>query len=457
MNNNPDILSILPNDFELEQIVLGQLLVKPELIAESKYNEIDMSPNDFYYESHQLIYRSMLSIESDDDFDFDILGISENLRADNLLERVGGREYINNIALLAVSTQNFNFYAKKIKDLAIRRNIITHGQALINSSATPGTKLEEIYNSIINMPNSVIPEQKEGKRTWKDMVNDFRLTLGTDMTIGRPKTGATKLDNMLGCFFSQQLYYIAARPSVGKSSFMLWMLYNMITQQDMNVILFSLEMSEREIMAKKLARETRIDSQKIFLGKATSEAEIKKLAESLDRLDRYDQKLILDTDTDTTPGKVISVLKKNKKDGIKTDIVFIDHIHIMIDDKEHINQNELLAETSRRLKNIAKAFDIPIVVCVQLNRNNESRNNKVPCMADLRGSGSLEQNANVIMFLHSDAYNERNDLEKTDNQGNVEDIKVLIEKNRNGPTGIADFSFVKQLCQFIENNEKQNG
>ncbi|MFA5838527.1 MAG: replicative DNA helicase [Candidatus Paceibacterota bacterium] len=438
-------LRIPPQNIEIEKALLGSIMLKPEVIHEVS----DMlSPECFYSEKHKLIFQTMLDLSSKGD-PIDLLSVSSRLNEKKKLERTGGRSYLTDLVTLVPSASNALYYAKIIHNKYKMRNLIdaaNHISSIGYDDASDEEEIDEMLDEaekkIFNVTNlskirPYVHLKDELGEAWDRM--DRLHKSGTDLR--GVATGFSELDDKLSGFQKSDLVILAARPSMGKTSLALDIARKTAVDHENAVCIFSLEMSSQQLVDRMLAAESHVDAWKLRTGKITTEDDFGRLRDSLDRLSKAP--IYIDDQPGNTITKMRSVARRLKSEkDIK--LIIVDYLQLMIPSGRMKSSDSMVnqvTEISRSLKTLARELDTPVLALSQLSRAVEQRGGR-PRLSDLRDSGSIEQDADVVMFIHrEDKYKEDSD------KPNI--AEILIEKHRNGPTGKIDLYFDDRRATFL--------
>ena len=429
-----------PQNIEAEQSVLGSVLLK----AKSFGNVLEiLKPNDFYLESHRLIYEAMLDLFEQNEPQ-DLLTITNLLSDKNALEKVGGSSYLARLTSIVPVTANIASYAKIIRNKAILRHLIEVNTDIASrcyeEQGDIDILVDEAEQAIFDIAGS---KSGQGFTEIKQIVPESfalinQLFKNKALITGVP-TGYTDLDKMTAGLQPSDLIILAARPSMGKTSFAMNIAQNAALVEKTGVAVFSLEMSKEQLVMRLLSSVGRIDSQRIRTGKLQPE--------DFDKLNRaVGQLSAAPIYIDDTPSiSVLEMRAKVRRLAAQHDIglIVVDYLQLMRGRSTTENRTQEISEISRSLKALAKEHKIPVIALSQLNRSLESRTDKRPMMSDLRESGAIEQDADVITFIYRDeVYNKSED---NPDRGTAE---IIIGKQRNGPTGVLRLTFIKEFTMF---------
>ncbi|MDF2590584.1 MAG: replicative helicase [Clostridia bacterium] len=434
---------IPPNSMEAEQSVLGAMLLDKEAVSVA--TEF-ISGEDFYREAHKEIFDAIVDI-FDKGQPVDLITLPEKLKVRNTLEAVGGITYLTNLMSIVPSTHNVGHYAKIIEEKSLLRKLIKASNEIMGKSYEAREEVvsvldmaeKSIFDISLNRSSQGFVHIKKILNTNFDKIEELYLNKGK---ITGVSTGFDDLDEMLSGLQKADLVLVAARPSMGKTSFILNMVQQAGIRDKVATAIFSLEMSKEQLTQRILCAEALIDSHRLRTGDITEDEWIK-LARAMGPLSEAPIYV------DDTPAISMSEMRaKCRKLKIEHNLglVLIDYLQLMSGSGKYDSRQQEISDISRSLKGLAKELGIPIVACAQLSRAPEMRADHHPIMSDLRESGAIEQDADVIMFLYRDEYYHP-DTEKK-NIG-----EVIISKQRNGPTGTVELVWLGQFTKFA-NKEK---
>lgn len=438
-----------PQSLEAEQSLLGSLLLDP-----SSWDEIGdvLDPSEFYKPAHQLIFRAIkdLFLKS---LPVDLVTITNELQAKGELVAVGGTDYLASILNNSISSANIAHYGKIIREKALLRRVIHASTEVIDQAfSNDFTDLDSFLDSTEEKFYK-LAEQKTatGLLHPMELVKDSLIHIEDlykkKADITGIATGFTQLDKMTSGLHGGELVIIAARPSMGKTAFCLNLAQHIALRQKKTVAFFSLEMGVQSVMMRILAAESRINIKDIRSGRINDTA-WPKLIQVAGHVS--DCNLYIDETNGISPFEVRSRCRKLKA-SVGLDAIMIDYLQMMkLKEKVESREREV-SEISRLLKGLAKELNVPVIALAQLNRGVEGRTEKRPMLSDLRESGSIEQDADVIMLLYREDYYDKDDPEK---QGNAE---IIIGKQRNGPTGTVKLKFEGEYGRFRDADPEAQG
>jgi replicative DNA helicase len=429
----------VPNNIEAEEAVLGAILIDPEAI----FRVLPfLQADDFYLQKHRWIYEAVIAIhERRDPVDF--LTLTTELEHHNHLETVGGDAYISQLITAVPSAISVESYGRLVEQVAVRRRLLDAASDIARFAYDEKLPVDQVVDSSEKVLFGV--SQKRSTRDLQpiqEIVPRYydhieKLYANRGELMGVP-SGFRDLDRVLGGFQRSDLLILAARPGVGKTSLMLTFALRAAEKRKV-VALFSLEMSAEQLVQRLVSQVSGIDAQRLRMGQLKEE-EWPAFAEAIGHLSE------LQIYIDDTPS--ISVLQLRTKcrrlaSERGLDMIFVDYLQLMDSDMRSDNRVQEVSYISRSLKGLAREVDVPLMTASQLSRAVEQRQDKHPVLSDLRESGSLEQDADIVMFIYrEELYNEN-----TENP-NIAD--VMIAKHRSGPTGTVQLYFNKRLTQFAD-------
>jgi len=436
---------IPPQNIEAEQSILGGILLD-NLAINNVLELLDVT--DYYSEAHRKIFSAIIDLAEKSE-PCDLITLSNILRDRRQIEDVGGMAYLASLVDNVPSAANIEYYSKIVKEKAVLRKLIGASTEILNKSYASVSDVEQVLDeaehSIFEISqNKIKPSFFPLKDLIKDSFKTIEQLFEKKSLITGVATGYNDLDKLTSGLQNSDLIIVAGRPSMGKTAFALNMAQNAAIGTDIPVAIFSLEMSKEQLSMRMLASEAKVDSQRLrkgFLG----ETDWPKLTTAAGKLS--DAPIFIDD----TPA--ISVLEmKAKTRRLKAEkglgLIVLDYLQLMRGKDTSAPREQEISEISRSLKSLAKELNVPIVALSQLNRQVEARTDKRPQMADLRESGAIEQDADVILFIYRDeVYNKSEDNPE---KGFAE---IIIGKQRNGPTGKVKLTFLKDYTRFEDHAE----
>ena len=439
----------IPHDDEAEKAVLGAIFIDPAAIADAS---AEVQPEDFYKRANQLVFQAMLDLSDREDA-IDPLTLQDELTKKNQLDDIGGIAYVSELAMATPTAAHVTYYAKIVHRKALLRRLISASQKIITTAMQDSDDVTDILDNAESEIMNVSSENNaNGFRSIKDIVNSAideinNIPEDGNMVTGLP-TGFVELDKMTTGFHDDELVIVAARPGVGKTSFALNVAQYVGLHTDKTVAMFSLEMSGEQLVQRMLASEGLINSQHLRTGQLDEDEWPKLVAASgsLATANIY---------IDDTPGIKMSEIRAQSrrlaKEKGNLGLIVIDYLQLIEGPHSESRQQEVSA-ISRQLKKLAKELHVPVIALSQLSRSVEQRQDKRPVLSDIRESGSIEQDADIVSFLYRDDYyrdeeegEENKEVSAEDDNGEVE---VIIEKNRSGSRGTVKLMFSKPYNRF---------
>ena len=425
-------------------MVLNCLLLNSEII-ESTLNSI--SAEVFYFKNHQEIYKAIIFMYEKNK-SIDILTLSTFLQENGLLQKVGGIQVLLELFNQVPNLVYLEEYIRLIKDKFLRRSLIKLGYEIVNSSYTTNVSSEIILNNLENEIFNFNNEIKTQKMiTSAQLLNNVFSELKDKFlnpTLPGISSGFSSLDLMIQGFQKSDLIIIAGRPSMGKTALSLNIALNVLKNSNLPVLFFSLEMSKEQLMYRLLSVEATI-SQTILKNGKLSQNDWSKVNKAIKIISRFP--LFMDDTSNISINDIRSKIKTILFEQNQIGLVVIDYLQLMQSlELKNGNRVQELSEITRNLKNLAKEFNIPVIALSQLSRNVENRVDQKPILSDLRESGSIEQDADLVLMLSKVKSNNPD----YDNESLFSFIELIIAKHRNGPTGIVKLKFDKGQMTFSD-------
>ncbi|WP_309090525.1 replicative DNA helicase [Domibacillus sp.] len=437
-----DVLTdrVPPQNIEAEQAVLGAIFLEPSALTVA--SEI-LIPEDFYRNAHQQIYLTMLKL-SDHGKAVDVVTVTEDLAAHKLIEDVGGISYLSELAAAVPTAANIEYYARIVEEKSLLRRLIRTATTI----ATDGYERENEVEGLLSEAEKSIMEVAQRKNAGafhniKDVLvrtyDNIELLHNRKGDVTGIPTGFAELDRMTAGFQRNDLIIVAARPSVGKTAFALNIAQNVATNTDETVAIFSLEMGAEQLVMRMLCAEGNINAQSLRTGTLTDE-DWRKLTMAMGSLSNSG--IYIDDTPGVRIGEIRSKCRRLKQEqGLG--MILIDYLQLIQGNgRSGENRQQEVSEISRSLKALARELEVPVIALSQLSRGVEQRQDKRPMMSDIRESGSIEQDADIVAFLYRDDYYDK----ETENKNMIE---IIIAKQRNGPTGTVELAFVKEYNKFV--------
>jgi replicative DNA helicase len=430
---------IPPNNVEAEEALLGSLLIDPEAIFEVA---AFLRPRAFYREQNKWIYQAILDL-NEARRPVDLITLTDELRRREQLDELGGEAYIIGLINTVPTSINAYSYGRIVEAAALRRRMITTASTIVNLAYEEDEDVSVVIDKAEQALFSVSEERavrdlvpvREIARNYLDRIEELHAR--GDEVIGVP-TGFTDLDKILGGLNKSDLVIVAARPGMGKTALQLAIGQTAARRFSKRVAIFSLEMSAEQLVQRMIAAETRIDSQRLRRGDL-QEHEWPIFYEAIGRIS--EALLFIDDTPSITPMQLRTKARRlYAEHGL--DLIMIDYLQLMQGERSMSNRVQEISDISRGLKGLARELDVPVVAASQLSRAVEQRQDKRPQLSDLRDSGSIEQDADVVMFIYRDEYYNPDASERP----NIAEISIA--KHRNGPTAVVDLYWYGQLATF---------
>lgn len=434
-----------PQNNEAEQSVLGSVLLQPSaLISAMEY----LQTHDFYRRAHQLIFQAMIDL-NDNNEEIDVITVANLLETNKQLEDVGGAPYLAELANVVPTAANVEYYAKIVEERSLLRRLIQASTDII-SETYEGS--EDVSN-ILDAAEQKILEVSERKNrsgfvkisdVLRDSMEEIDELYQNDEEITGLSTGYRALDLMTAGLHEDELIILAARPGVGKTAFALNIAQNIGTATNENIALFSLEMGATQLVNRMLCAEGTINANNLRTGQLTEE-EFEKLFVAMGSLSKANIYV------DDTPGIRVSEIRAKSRRLMQEQggigLIIIDYLQLIEGSGQESRQQEVSA-ISRQLKKLAMELNVPVIAISQLSRSVEQRQDKRPILSDLRESGSLEQDADIVAFLYREDYYRSEEGEEEDDMEEDNVVEVLVEKNRSGARGTVKLLFIKEYNKF---------
>ncbi|MDY2734876.1 replicative DNA helicase [Intestinibacter sp.] len=435
-----DNTRIPPHSVEAEQSVLGSILLdKDAMISVSE----TLIPEDFYKEAHKVIYECMLKLYNSQS-EIDLITLAEELRDQGYLDDIGGIPYITSLSTIVPTTSNIKYYVNIVKEKSVVRQLISAANDIINLGYDSSAKIEDVLENAEKKIFDISQERttndfKQINQVLRDTYDMIEKLYTEKNEVTGLTTGFRDLNKKINGFQKSDLLLVAARPAMGKTAFALNLVQNAALKGDASVAVFSLEMSKEQLVQRMLSSQSNVELKKIKTGKLGAN-DWPRIIEAMAVLS--EAKIHIDD----TPGIKISELRsKCRKLKIEKglDLVLIDYLQLMEGEGNNESRQQEIAKISRSLKILAKELDCPVVALSQLSRAPEQRADHRPMLSDLRESGSIEQDADIVMFLYRDEY--YNPDTESKNIG-----EVIVSKNRHGETGTIELVWFGEVQKFAD-------
>jgi len=437
----PTTERVPPHDLDAEMALLGSMMMSRDAVAEVIPVVTRSDAEWFYLPAHQRLFEVLLDLYDDPMKAIDLIVVSDELRRRDLLESLGGQDYLIQLAESFADWANAEYYARIVRDKGMLRSLIRCAGEISDHAYSHVDEAKEILDLAEQRIFQVTERRVSGHTIEiKEAVDRLRKQLDPDVEsvpLGLP-TGFTQLDDLLGGFQPGDLVIVAGRPSMGKTAFGLSVAQHNVLHDHKPVVFFSMEMSNAQLAHRMIASYAGIDSQRLRRRAFSHDHEWKRI---LDTCAAFERAPLF---VDDTPGMTAMELRskaRRVKQLHDIQAVYVDYLQLMHVPRAESRQVEI-ATISRSLKALGRELGIPIVALAQLNRMAEGRQDKRPVMSDLRESGAIEQDADVILLLHREEYYRRDD-ESVKNQA-----EIIVAKQRNGPVGTVTLHFDNKLTKF---------
>lgn len=434
-------LRIPPQNLDAEKAVLGSIMLRPEALHEV---EDILSGDSFYAEKHKIIWKSMTDLAVKHE-PIDLISLSAKLRENKMLDSIGGSSYLTEILNTVPLSTNVKHYAEIVEKKFILRRLI---EAADDVSELGFSENDDDVDELLDKAEKKIFEitgSPKGQKfiSIKQTLNEAwerieKLHADPSGMRGVP-TGFKALDDMLSGFQKSDLIILAARPSMGKTTLALDIARLAATKHNVPVGIFSLEMDSQQLVDRMLAAESRVNAWNLRTGKLNADSEFSRLRDALDKLSKAP--IFIDDQSSNSIAKMRAFARRLKAEhGLG--LIIVDYLQLMTTSKNYDSMVNQVTEISRSLKGLARDLEVPVIALSQLSRAVESRGGR-PRLSDLRDSGSIEQDADVVMFIHrEDKYKEKEE------KNNI--AEIMIEKHRNGPVGKVDLYFDEKMTTFVD-------
>ncbi|MEI6316411.1 MAG: replicative DNA helicase [bacterium] len=432
-------LRVPPQSLESEQAVLGSIMLRPSVFIEIADK---LNAEAFYSDKHKKIFETMLELSTRNE-PIDLLTLSHALKEKKILDSVGGSKYLTELSNSVPSSTNAEYYADIIEQKYILRRLIDSANVLSELGYdTKQQAVEEILDIAEKEIFAIAESPKRAKYlTLKDTLGEAWTRLErlheTKGELRGVPTGFKALDDLLSGFQNSDLIILAARPSVGKTTLALDFARLAATKHNIGVGIFSLEMSSQQLVDRMLAAESRVNAWNLRTGRLSSDHDFSQLQTAMDSLSRAP--IYIDDQPSSSIVHIRSACRRMKAEH-NIGFIIIDYLQLMSTSKSYDSMVNQITEVSHSLKALAREIDVPVLALSQLSRAVEARGGE-PRLSDLRDSGSIEQDADVVMFIH------REDKHNKDAPPNI--AKIMIEKHRNGPTGHIELFFDEKTSSFL--------
>ena len=447
---------IMPQAIEIEQCVLGAMFLSDQAVKKCVEN---LTPDVFFLDAHRKIFEVMQNL-SEQNIMIDAPLVIAELEKRGILDSVGGTEYLTVILNSVISSSNIDEHIKIVNEKAILRRLIDVSSSIIDNAYDGDNELSDVLENAETKILNVVKTRKGSEfKSIQDVLNrtveQINRIVDNKGEVTGLSTGFTDLDKLTTGFHPHELIIIAARPAMGKTAFALNLATNIAQSTTKTVALFNMEMGAEQLAMRMIAAEGELDQGKLKRGELDKN-DFNKIDEAVARLGNTN--LVIDDTSGMTIGEIKAKCRRLASSENGLGIVIIDYLTlIMGSTKYQGNRQQEVSEISRSLKTMAMELDIPVVALAQLSRNVEQRDDKRPMLSDLRESGSIEQDADIVAFLYRDDYYQlKKGQEET---SDISQSEFIVAKHRSGPTDTINLLFKRNISKFISivKKETENG
>ena len=428
---------VIPHDTNAEKALIGAILKDEQVLGDV---ESIVYSADFYNKQLGQIYDVMQEL-SDEKTAIDIVTVTSRLKEKGVPDEVTSIDFIRNILESVPVSANARVYAQIVKECALRRNVIRASQEMMNESYSGTNGIDSLMNGVESRMMKLIQTRDKGdyvpiRQVVIDTMERINAASKAEGSVTGVPSGFNDLDYKTSGFQNSDLILVAARPSMGKTAFVLNIAHHVIVKEHLSAAIFSLEMSKEQLMTRILSQDAMVDSKKLRNGNLNND-EWGRLAQSADTIAKTG--LIIDDTSSISINELRTKCRKYKLDH-DIAIIIIDYLQLMTGNSREGRQNEV-SEISRALKGLARELNVPVIALSQLSRAVESREDKKPMLSDLRESGAIEQDADVVMFIYREDYYKKD----TERRGIAD---IIIAKQRNGPVGSIELAWLPDYTRF---------
>lgn len=436
----------IPKNKEAEQLVLGSILMDPEDVVPQVVEKVE--PGYFYWKEHRLIFRAVLELFDKGD-PADVVTVTNRLKEKDQLDEIQGRGYLADLLDKVVTTANLEHYTEILRQKALMRALINGGRRISELGYETNKELKDVLDRAEEIVFEISRQETvEDFHLLSDFLRDHFDELEelhhdpSQQTISGLSTGFPKLDEMTSGFQDGQLIVVAGRPGTGKTSFALSLVRNIALKEEAGVGLFSLEMTKEQLLERLLCAQGRVNLHQLRGGFVPS-SKWRDIATAAGKL--QESTIVIDD----MPGNAILDVKakaRRMKAEHNINLLVVDYLQLIEGTQNANTREQEIAHISRSLKGIARELRLPVIALSQLNRSVERREKKRPRLSDLRESGAIEQDSDVVTFIYREDYYE--DEEESESDSTVSPTEIIIGKQRNGPLGKVQLNFHKGYASF---------
>ena len=441
----------LPNNIEAEESVLGACFLSKYALEKAIEN---LTPESFYNDKNAKIFEAMINL-SDSKTPIDITTVTSHLKKNNKLNEVGGVEYLTEVLNYVPTASNIDYYIQSVEESSLVRELIKTAEEIAEEGYRSDETVNEILDSSEKKILNIVKNRKASEfRSIKDVLakaeSDLERLSESKGEITGLSTGWYDLDRLTTGLHPNEFIIIAARPAMGKTAFALNLATHVAITQDKSVALFNLEMSAEQLAMRILASLGQIDGFKLRTGNLLNQ-DWKRINEAVSQLSNTN--LVIDDTPGITIGEIRAKCRRLASSEKGLALVVIDYLQLISGGKNYgANRQQEVSDISRSLKTLAMELGVPVIALAQLSRGVEAREDKRPIMSDLRESGSIEQDADIVMFLYRDDYYKKE--QRTEDNTSLSEL--IIAKHRNGPTATIELLFKKNTSTFVNLRKDRN-
>ncbi|PKN72018.1 MAG: replicative DNA helicase [Candidatus Cloacimonetes bacterium HGW-Cloacimonetes-3] len=431
----------LPADINAEAAILSAMLIDSNVVSKG----IEKIKEEYFYRSaHKIIYRTMEELFNES-IEIDPLTMINRLERNNKLEKIGGIPYINDLADFVVSSANFDYHLTIVVEQALLRHLILAANGIIESCYTSAKPVKSVVDEAEQAIFAIaeLPSHQGFQRIDQlsaEVLHNIDQIASTKQPVVGVSTGFSALDRLTGGFRPGQFVIIAARPAMGKSSLALNIASHAAVNLNKKVAIFTMEMSSDEVIMRMFSSASEVNMDSMLKGFGMNEEKLIRIMQASEVLST--KQIYIDESGTNTPLDIRAKTRRLTAEVGGLDLILIDYLQLMTLPRDKENRQQEISEISRALKILAKDMKVPVVALSQLNRAADNREDKRPKLADLRESGAIEQDADLVMFIYRDEYYYP---DKTEKPGIAE---IIVSKNRHGSTGNVDLGFDKEFTLF---------
>jgi len=435
----------MPNDINAEAAVLSAMMIDNYSVARAiELLEVDY----FYRKAHQIIFKTICDL-FENNIEIDIITLIDKLKTGKQLEAIGGEAFINELSDVVLSAANIGYHADIVRKKALLRQLIEASNKIIERCYVSDKETEDIVDEAEQMIFEIAEHPNRKTFEWihniiSKTVKNIEETAASKKSVLGVPTGFIDLDRKLGGLRPGQLIIIAARPAMGKTSFALNLASNTAIQYDKKVGIFTMEMENDELLMRMMSSASEVSMDNMLKGFGMNQKKMLRIAGAAEVLSG--KEIYIDDSGANTILDIKAKSRRLKAELKGLDLIIIDYMQLMSASRNRENRQQEISEISRSLKILAKELGIPVIALSQLNRGLESRPDKRPMLSDLRESGAIEQDADIVLFIYRDeVYNE-----ETEEPGIAE---IIVGKNRHGAIGKIKLRFIPEFTAFRDLNE----